>query len=506
MNLYDELMAPFLADPAAVAIIDVESGERFSGTDLDRLTAAARGALTVAGVGIGDRVLVQVEKSIANLVLYLACLRHGAVYVPLNTAYTAGELDYFVADAEPALVVLDPSGSRDSATALTLDADGRGTWADSLAAASPVGGTVERLADDLASICYTSGTTGRSKGAMLTHANLWSNAITLVHLWRFTSDDVLAHSLPTYHVHGLFVALHTAWLAGATVRLHRRFDVDSLLADLPSSTVYMGVPTNYTRLLAGDRLDRSTGENMRLFVSGSAPLLAATHDEFERRTGHRILERYGMTETGMITSNPYDPEGRVAGTVGYVLPGVDVRTNTDGVLEVRGANVSPGYWRRPDRLADDVTVDGWFVTGDLADIEPEGRVTLVGRAKDLIISGGLNVYPKEVEDLIEDIEGVIESAVIGVPHPDFGEAVVAVVVADPSTVTADAVKQHLAGRLARFKQPKAVVLVDQLPRNAMGKVQKNALRDRYRDLGAILVAQQPQARQERDGVNRSDAG
>ncbi len=483
MNLYDHLTAATRArsagqagqsSPAAVAadvFLDPPAGEGppLRWADLDARTAQVRGALAAFGVQPGGRVLAQVDKSVASIELYLGCLRHGAVFVPVNTAYTPAEVADFVADAEPTLVVTE----RDEATFL-----------DAVAASAPIDETVERGDDDLAAICYTSGTTGRSKGAMLTHGNLASNAAALHDLWQFVPGDVLLHTLPTYHVHGLFVALHTAMLNGSRVLFHRRFVASEAVAALAggAATVYMGVPTNYVRLLAEPGFDRAACGSMRLFVSGSAPLLASTHEEFVERTGHTILERYGMTETGMITSNPYPSSGRVAGTVGYPLPGVDVRVNTSGVLEVRGPNVTPGYWKR-DRSRADFPGDGWFVTGDLAAAEADGRISLVGRAKDLIISGGLNVYPKEIEDLIDAVPGVAESAVIGLPHADLGEAVVAVITIAPGAdVTEADLAAALDGRLARFKQPKRLVLVDDLPRNAMGKVQKNVLRARFADL------------------------
>ncbi len=469
MNLYDRLTATARAGAAAELFLDPPAGEGrpLRWADLDGRTAQVRGALTSFGVQPGDRVLAQVDKSVAAVELYLGCLRHGAVYVPLNTAYTPAEVAYFVADADPALVITP----HDEA-AFFAAVDG----------AEPIDATVERGDDDPAAICYTSGTTGRSKGAVLTHDNLGSNAVALHHLWGFEAGDVLLHSLPTYHVHGLFVALHTAMLNGSRVVFHPRFVASEAVAALQDASVYMGVPTNYVRLLAEPGLDRDVCRSMRLFVSGSAPLLASTHEEFAERTGHTILERYGMTETGMIASNPYDASGRRAGTVGYPLPDVEVRINPAGVLEVRGPNVTPGYWNR-ERTSTDFPGDGWFVTGDLAAADADGRISLVGRAKDLIISGGLNVYPKEVEDLIDAVPGVAESAVIGVPHADFGEAVVAVVtLIAGAAVTGDDIVTALDGRLARFKQPKQVVIVDELPRNAMGKVQKNVLRTRFADL------------------------
>jgi malonyl-CoA/methylmalonyl-CoA synthetase len=439
---------------------------------LDAATAAWAAALTAAGARPGDRLLVQVEKSAASVLLYLAALRAGLVYVPLNSAYTVEELGYFITDAEPSVVVCGPSRADavralTGAAVLTLDAEGNGVPTPPAAFH-----TVPRGPDDLAAILYTSGTTGRSKGAMLSHANLSTNALALIDLWRFTGSDVLIHALPIYHVHGLFVALHCALLSGAAIRFHTSFDAGRVLADLPHSTVLMGVPTFYVRLAAHPGLTRDAVANMRLFISGSAPLLEATFAEFEARTGHRILERYGMTEAGMITSNPHDG-ARIPGTVGYPLPGVEARLG-DEILEIRGPNLFKGYWRNPGKTEEEMRPGGWFVTGDIATIADDGRVAIIGRAKDLIIAGGLNIYPREIELAIDAVPGIGESAVIGVPHADLGEAVVAV-----CTRTGDVDEaQVLAAlaHLARFKQPRRVVFADALPRNAMGKVQKAELR------------------------------
>lgn len=470
-NLYSLIARA--AEAAGSRPLLIEDGETvLTYAELDAATAGWASALTAAGAAPGDRIVVQVEKSVANVLLYLAALRAGLVYVPLNTAYTVEELAYFITDAGPSVVVCDPARgeavrSLTSAKVLTLDAGGRGvdTPATSFA-------TVARGPDDLAAILYTSGTTGRSKGAMLSHANLSSNALALVELWRFTGSDVLIHALPIYHVHGLFVALHCALLSGAAIRFHTSFDADRVLADLPRSTVLMGVPTFYVRLAAHPGLTREACAKMRLFVSGSAPLLEATFAGFEARTGHRILERYGMTEAGMITSNPYDGD-RVPGTVGMPLPGVEARIEGD-VLEIRGPNLFKGYWRNPAKTAEDMREGGWFVTGDIATMDGDGRVAIVGRAKDLIIAGGLNIYPKEIELAIDAIPGIGESAVIGVPHADLGEAVVAVCTRTGSVDEAQ-VLAALSG-LARFKQPRRVIFADALPRNAMGKVQKAELR------------------------------
>ncbi len=419
-------------------------------------------ALVRLGAEPGDRILVQAEKSVEGALLYLASLRAGLIYVPLNTAYTAAELAYFIEDAEPKLVFAP--GYRDIAE---------------LDAAPAEFETIARGPDDLAAILYTSGTTGRSKGAMLSHDNLASNALVLKDYWRWQPGDVLIHALPIYHVHGLFVALHGALLNGSTMLWHKSFDADAVVADMKRATILMGVPTFYVRLAAHPGLTREAVANMRLFISGSAPLLESTFAEFEAKTGHRILERYGMTEAGMITSNPYDGE-RIPGTVGFPLPGVEARVR-DEVLEIRGPNLFRGYWRNPEKTAEDMRADGFFITGDIATMAADGRVAIVGRAKDLIIAGGLNIYPKEIELAIDALPGVGESAVIGVPHPDLGEGVVAVVVRSDPALDEAAVLAGI-GDLARFKQPRRVVFADSLPRNAMGKVQKAALRETYKDL------------------------
>ncbi len=459
--------------------------------DLDDRTGRLAARLRALGGQVGDRIVVQIEKSPENVLLYLAALRAGLVYVPLNTAYTSAELAYFLDNSAPAIVVCRPADEVDVATLLrsgklvTLGERGEGSLLEDLPAdCLPV---EPREPTDLAAILYTSGTTGRSKGAMLTHANLLSNAQTLKELWCWSSDDVLIHILPIYHVHGLFVALHGALLAGATVLLHRTFDPARVIADFAKASVLMGVPTHYTRLTSAPELTREACASMRLFISGSAPLLAEAHERFEEKTGQRILERYGMTETGMITSNPYLGGERVAGTVGYALPGVEVRIDGDpagpGVLEVCGPNVFAGYWRMPEKTKDEFRDGGWFITGDVATKAPDGRITLVGRAKDLIIAGGLNIYPKEIEEAIDALPGVEESAVIGVPHPDMGEGVVAVIVPKKSAeISEDGVMASLASQLARFKQPRRVLIVDALPRNAMGKVQKAALRAEHAGL------------------------
>jgi malonyl-CoA/methylmalonyl-CoA synthetase len=414
------------------------------------------------GATPGDRILVQAEKSVEGALLYLASLRAGLIYVPLNTAYTAAELDYFIGDAEPKLVFA--SGHLDISALNAPPADFE---------------TVSRSPDDLAAILYTSGTTGRSKGAMLSHDNLASNALVLKEYWRWQPGDVLIHALPIYHVHGLFVALHGALLNGSTMLWHKGFDADAVLADMACATILMGVPTFYVRLAAHPGLTRAAVANMRVFISGSAPLLGATFNAFEAKTGHRILERYGMTEAGMICSNPYDGD-RIPGTVGFPLPGVEARIRAD-VLEIRGPNLFKGYWRNPEKTAEDMRADGFFVTGDMATMAADGRVAIVGRAKDLIIAGGLNIYPKEIELAIDAVPGVGESAVIGVPHPDLGEGVVAVVTRTDPALDEVALLAGIAD-LARFKQPRRVLFMDSLPRNAMGKVQKAALREAHKRL------------------------
>jgi len=441
-----------------------------------------------------------VTKSPEALALYVACVRAGAVFLPLNTAYVESELGYFVDDAEPAVLVVDPAaeamGERlvrgTLAPVLTLGADGRGSLAERARSARPIDGAVAREGGDLAAILYTSGTTGRSKGAMLTQDNLLSNARTLVTAWRVEAQDVLLHALPIFHTHGLFVACNTVLLGGSRMIFLPKFDIDSVIGALPRASVMMGVPTFYTRLLEDARFDASLVGHMRLFVSGSAPLLAATHGAFESRTGQRILERYGMTETNMNCSNPYDGE-RVAGTVGPPLPGVEIRLRDDagravdvgkvGTLEVRGPNVFAGYWRMPEKSAEELQADGFFVTGDLATIDEAGYVTIVGRGKDLVISGGYNIYPKEIEVALDELSGVAESAVVGSPHEDLGEAVVAFVVPERgATLEERTIGEALGESLARFKRPKRVLVVEELPRNAMGKVQKSELRERVRPL------------------------
>lgn len=498
-NLYATLERSFAAAGTAVAFTR-PGMEDVTYRMLAERVARMANALTALGVRPGDRVLAQIDKSLANVELYLATLKVGAAFNPLNTAYTVAELDYFVGDARPALVVvpaaklssIEPIAARYGVRSVaTMEADGSGSLSELAAQQAAGHETAYREADDLAALLYTSGTTGRSKGAMITHRNLASNAETLRSYWEFEASDILLHALPIFHVHGLFTALNTALLAGARIIWLDRFDVETVMRVMPEATVMMGVPTFYTRLLGHPAFGREHCRHMRLVISGSAPLLAETHQAFEARTGLKILERYGMTEAQMITSNPTRGGERVAGTVGYALPGISVRTASQdgtvlppgevGVLEVKGPNVFKGYWQNPEKTQAEFRPDGYFITGDLATIAADGRVTIVGRAKDLIISGGFNVYPKEIEDELNSLPGVVESAVIGVPHPDFGEGVVAVLTADPgsSPPREEEIMGRLAERLAKFKLPKRIFVVDELPRNAMGKVQKAELRARY---------------------------
>jgi len=474
-------------DPARPFLVRENGGVITYGTllaDTQRMAAA----LMSLGVTPGDRVAAQIEKSPEALLLWFGCLWMGAVYMPLNTGYTPSEVDYFINDAEPALFVVDPAATPpESVKTATLGTDGDG----SLIAAMPANAAIPRadLDDEaLAAMLYTSGTTGKPKGAMIPRRALFSNAATLAKAWHFTSDDVLLHALPVFHVHGLFVATNTILAAGASMRFHTKFDAEAVLADLPNATVLMGVPTFYTRMLQHPKLLLNGAVGIRLFISGSAPLLPETHEAFSGLTGQAILERYGMTETQINASHLYEGP-RTPGTVGPPLPGIDIRVTDPasgallpkgetGMIEVRGPNLFVGYWRNPEKTAEDMRPDGYFITSDLGRIDENGHVVIVGRGKDLIISGGLNIYPKEVETEINAIEGVIESAVIGVPHPDFGEAVMAVVTVRDAT--ADTIASGLEGKIARFKLPKAIEIVTELPRNTMGKVQKNLLRDQYR--------------------------
>ncbi len=496
-NLYARLAAGFDAAYGSVCL-ELEDGTQYTYSQLEAESARYANLLSSLGLKPGDRVAAQIDKTAQTVFLYLGCLRAGYVYLPLNTAYQEGEVAFFLGDAEPAVTVgrpeartwLEPAARRARvARYFELDSEGRGSLAQAAADQPPAFTTVESAPDDLANIIYTSGTTGRSKGAMVTHRNLSSNALALHRHWRFVPGDVLLHALPLFHVHGLHVALHTALLNTSRILFLRKFDVRQVLRALPRATVFMGVPTYYVRLLAEGDFTREACANMRLFVSGSAPLLLDTFRDFTARTGHTILERYGMTETGMNTSNPCDGERR-GGTVGLPLPGVEVRvvdaadrpvpTGETGYVQIRGPNVLKGYWRLPEKDKEEFTSDGFFRTGDMGSFDPDGYLTIVGRSKDLVISGGYNVYPKEIELILDELPGVVESAVIGIRHPDFGEAVTAVIVPKPEArLTEDGVIAHVKGKLANFKVPKRVYFVAELPRNTMGKVQKAELRRRY---------------------------
>lgn len=499
-NLYTHFSKQISAH-ADKELLCASDGRSLSYADIDRESGRIARYLTDLGAAPGDRISVQVEKSPECFCLYLACLRAGLVFHPLNPGYKRQELEYFLRNAEPIFVVCDPGDLADLSPiaraagarhAMTMDANGRGTLYDGARNVDPEFTTVVRQDNDLAALLYSSGTTGVPKGIMLTHANLLRNTEALVEAWGFTNSDHLLHALPIFHVHGLFVAIGCVMLSGASMRWLPAYDVHEVIRYLPECTVLMGVPTYYTRLLNEASFTRDVTDSVRLFISGSAPLLEETFVEFESRTGHRILERYGMTETNMNTSNPLDGE-RKAGTVGPPLPGVEIRIVDDagiqvaqgeiGNLQVRGPNVFIGYWKMPDKTTEDIAEDGFFNTGDKGSIDGDGYVTIVGRAKDMVITGGLNVYPKELELFIDDLDGVKESAVIGVPHADFGEAVVGVVV---SVSGAEADEQKIVSacreQMASFKVPKRIVFVDELPRNTMSKVQKNILRETYKDL------------------------
>jgi malonyl-CoA/methylmalonyl-CoA synthetase len=506
-NLFAALRAAFPADLERTAIETADGPGAplyYTWRDLERGTAMLANLLRSLDLPEGARVAAQTDKSVEALMLYLAVLRAGCVYLPLNTAYQAGEIEYFIGNAEPSVVVCSGGNfgwvskiafRAGTKNVFTLNDDRTGSLLDRAALMSDRHEVAQRGGDDLAAILYTSGTTGRSKGAMLTHANLLSNAHVLKDCWGWRADDVLIHALPIFHVHGLFVASHGALLAGAKMIWFARFEARAVIGRLPQATVFMGVPTLYVRMLAEPGLSRQACAHMRLFIAGSAPLLLETFTEWVARTGHTILERYGMSETIMLTSNPYDPKQgeRRGGTVGLPLPGVSLRVRDDkgqplrsgdiGHIEVKGPNVFKGYWRMPEKTADEFTTDLWFKTGDVGKIGDDGYVTIVGRSKDLIISGGYNVYPAEVEECINQMPGVAESAVIGVPHADFGEAVVAVVVPKPgAALDGAALGAELKTRIANFKVPKAVFVVHDLPRNAMGKVQKNLIREQHQAL------------------------
>jgi len=512
-NLLFETLAKHAAsDSIAVRVPAAaqDSDASWTYTQLFERAAQAATLLAESGVGPGDRVAMQCVKCVDALALYLGCAQAGAAFLPLNTAYTAKEISYFLDDAEVSLFICSPLMAQQSAfdaslQVLTIDGQGQGSFEKAVKAAKPSGDVADVQPADLGAILYTSGTTGRSKGAMLSQENLASNTEVLVDYWKFNDADILLHALPIYHTHGLFVASNVVLATGASMLFHSAFNVDAVVADLPSATSMMGVPTFYTRLLADRRFDKSLTSHMRLFTSGSAPMLLETHLEFEKVTGQRILERYGMTETGMLTSNPYasDLGERKPGTVGFPLPGVDLRvvdpdasgkatevkTGDIGMIEVKGPNVFSGYWRMPEKTAEEFRDDGYFVTGDLGTRDSDGYISIVGRNKDLIITGGFNVYPKEIELLIDDQHGVVESAVIGLPHPDFGEAVTALLVLENSKTGGDedsshsslidSIKSVAAEELAKFKQPKNYLVLEELPRNTMGKVQKNELRKQF---------------------------
>jgi malonyl-CoA/methylmalonyl-CoA synthetase len=490
--LFDGLLAG--REDESRNLLRVPGGVDWSYAEIVGLSGQLANLLQSEGVEPGDRVAVQVAKSVQAIALYLATVRAGAVFLPLNTAYTRAEVDYFLDDAEPAVFVCDSAREQEfadiEARVFTLDGDAGGSLMPAANALAGEFANVERGPRDLAAILYTSGTTGLSKGAMLSHDNLLSNALTLVDYWRFSADDVLLHALPIFHTHGLFVATNIIMICGGSMIFLPRFDVDALIEQLPRATSLMGVPTFYTRLLADARFDRELVAHMRLFVSGSAPMLAETHVQFEAVTGHRILERYGMTETNMNTSNPYDGERR-AGSVGFALPGVEIKITDPesgdalaqgetGMIEIRGPNVFLGYWRKPEKTALELREDGFFISGDMGKIDDDGYLHILGREKDLVISGGYNIYPKQIETEIDALDGVVESAVFGIADADLGEAVAAaVVLVAGARLDQEQLLDALRPRLARFKLPRKLVLLEQLPRNAMGKVQKNLLRERY---------------------------
>lgn len=494
MNLYAILQQRFMHRQEHPALV-VPGGATWTYGDLDRRAAAYAGAFSDAGLSPGDRVVVQVPKSLENVAMYLGALRSGVVFVTLNTAYTAAEVQYFIDDAAPKMFVgaftsefpSPPVGASAPMIMLTMGDDGSGTMSDAADAATITDEIAAVDDDDPATMLYTSGTTGRSKGAVTSHHGLASNAMALHDIWRFGPDDVLLHGLPIFHVHGLFVAMHCAMLSASTMIFLPRFDVDQVVKHLPQSTVMMGVPTHYIRLLDDKRFDSALCPAIRLFTSGSAPMTEIVHEQFEDRSGHRIVERYGMTEAGIITSNPYDGD-RLAGTVGYALPGFELRVCDDdgnalapaetGTVEIQGPGLFSGYWNKPDKT-EEAYHGSWFITGDVGSLSDDGRLTLEGRSSDMIISGGYNVYPKEVELLLDELPGVVESAVVGLPHPDFGEAVAAFIVGDPDE---PAIRAEVDSQLANFKRPKAYVGLDALPRNTMGKVQKNLLRTEYTNM------------------------
>ena len=502
-NLFVALRSAFPGDLDEVAI-ETGAGLLYSWRDLEHGSAMMANLLQSLGLPEGARIAVQVEKSVEAMVLYLATLRAGYVFLPLNTAYQSAEIEYFLGNAEPSVVVCSSANfgwvskiafKAGTQNVFTLDDDRTGSLLDRAAHCSDRHEVVARQADDMAAILYTSGTTGRSKGAMLSHGNLLSNARVLKNYWGWKPGDVLIHALPIFHVHGLFVAIHGALINGSKMIWLSKFDPKKVIEKLPEATVFMGVPTLYVRLLAEPGLNREACRSMRLFIAGSAPLLIETFREWQERTGHTILERYGMSETAMLTSNPYQGGERRGATVGFALPGVSLRVVDDagqpltmgeiGNIQVRGPNVFQGYWRMPEKTAEEFTLEGYFRTGDVGKVDADGYITIVGRSKDLIISGGYNVYPAEIEGFINELPGVLESAVVGVPHPDFGEVGVAVVIARPGT-TPDGLQivAEMKSKMANFKVPKHCFVVTELPRNTMGKVQKNVLREQYKALFA----------------------
>jgi malonyl-CoA/methylmalonyl-CoA synthetase len=505
-NIYANLREQFPADLDSIAV-ETDNGLYYSWRDIERGSAMMANLLEGLKIPRGSRVAVQVEKSVEAMMLYLATLRAGLVFLPLNTAYQSAEMKYFITNAEPAVVVCSSKNfgwvskiafTCGAQSVFSLDDDRTGSLLDRSVHCSDIHRCSHNADGDLAAILYTSGTTGRSKGAMLSHGNMLSNAVVLKEYWGFQTGDVLIHALPIFHVHGLFVAIHAALINGSKMIWLNKFDPKAVIAAMPRATVFMGVPTLYTRMLGEAALTKSAAKNMRLFIAGSAPLLKETHEEWEQRTGHKILERYGMSETVMLTSNPYAQDARYknqserrAGTVGFPLPGVSLRIAGDdgkilpvgeiGGIQVKGANVFAGYWRMPEKTVEEFTADGFFKTGDVGKQDERGYVHIVGRSKDLIISGGYNVYPAEIEGYINELPGVAESALIGVPHPDFGEVGIAIVIAKPGAdVKPEAILAALKSKLANFKIPKRCEIVAELPRNTMGKVQKNLLREQYR--------------------------
>ena len=472
--------------------IETES-QKYSFKEFDDLVNKIANLLIASDLSEGDRVLVKLEKSIFSFALYIASIRAGGIFVPVNNDYTASEIDYFIENSIPYIFISNDESIKKvqnrNLKTFSLNSDMSGTFLENIKTQNTSFVPIERKKNDIASILYTSGTTGRSKGAMLSHNNLFSNTRELLKIWKFNENDALLHALPIYHIHGLFVACNLCLISGAKIHFIQKFQTEKVIEYLPKSTVMMGVPTFYTRLLESKKLNSQITENIRVFISGSAPLLSETHKEFEKVTGHKILERYGMTETNMNTSNPYDGERR-AGTVGIPLPGINIRitdpeTNVKlgsekiGMIEIKGENIFEGYWTMKEQTKDSFTVDGYFITGDLGKFSSDGYLSIIGRNKDLIISGGLNIYPKEIEVVIDGINYVKESAIIGIPHKDFGEAVLAIVVANNEKISETTIMKVIQTKLAKFKQPKKIIFVSELPRNAMGKVQKQTLRNNY---------------------------